>query len=773
MKTKRKRGKALLSVLLILSMLLSYAPPGGIVYAAPLTHADTVYDQKVFGFTYTENGATRNMYLYQSEDGKVKLTGDILFTTSSYGYYQVRHYDGYLELQNLEGLQIKQAILIQHGNLYTGDSEKANKHEAFFDLRILDENGDLWSFNAASNEMLTQLNFTNGWDPQVIPITKIEDIFYLDEYGNLGAISPESAIAHNYKIENEHYNTKIHKYWHIDEYLTNDVKDFLIVAPSTTPEEEFADPRYYRISENTQLYIQHTDDSQEIKAVKFVNDYLYDDYVCGYHYELSDSSLSVPVIDNGTNTLTVDGIAQGIDENWFYLQIDDENEVCLNSVDPTETTDTTKTYSVMDGHVTITLTKKTAESTTYNKFAVQSDSTDTIKFDSTTNTIITGYQDIKIYSISKPDAVIHEATKPIGYHESWSQSYGEESTTSTSIQNDSLTELLSMTGTKGYGEKDYNESSAGYAGQEAHHFSKKWINQNIVSYSITNERAANGTYYYDMDVQILGNHAVNNVGTTYPGFVFDTNDGHYAGTAGNYMIGDGLISCYKIKDFTFSTTKDGNCYNHVLDFNHNKHYIYKNHYKMAEYPMNFKDGETDTPYVYSEEEWQFAVYPKLDEDLNIWEAVVEFAYADNAPTTGADYPNINVKMSSTIALRKQLVNNGDDTYSRPNFTDEYNVFKSATIKSIQIGDTLIEGSSLGSLDAGNTPVYEMSGGKCVYRATNYKDNRITYDVMEDGSFYQGINGHSLVAKNVVKVDSSGNYLSDEGELFDFDGNKLH
>ena len=695
MKKKKKYSRRYLSILLILSMLLSYVPEIP-VYAAPLTYTDTTENQDVFGFTYTENGVQRNMYLYNSSDGKVKLTGDILFTTGSYGYYQVRHYDGYLELPMTA--KVKQAILVQHGELYTDDSNAANEHDFFLDLRILDEDGNLYSFNASAYEMLTLVK-TN--------VTKIDDVFYLDGNGNLGAIFAKTSKG--LRNEGRSIGDYGFNYWKDYANLDSNVSDFMTISPYTMHD---ANTRCYQINAN--FYIKYTDDTQKIKHIE-------DPHNEGA-YSLVEDNLAIPSIDTATNTIVIDNMktntitGKGIDETWLWLSDDDVN---LSTKTPTSETETTKTYSVMDGHVTVTLTKTLASNETYNKLTIQTDSTETISYDSSTNSIKTGYQDIIISGLFSDGDVYNKATavkEPGGNTES----------------------------TRIYG---YNDSN--------------------VLCEMTNETdATGGKYTYDLHVRALGDHS----NDTY-GFIFTHNNVY-----GNTRVeewGEGLVSAYVPDNFEFSERRDGdtNIYTHILNFRKNRHYVYKNHTQINEYPMNFKDGETDTPYVYTSDEWELKIHAIYNSDDDEWRPYFEFSYADNAPNTGADYPYVNayLKMGNGV---KRLTDNGDGTYTRPSASNDYNLFYNVDVQRIKIGNTEIRGAGSLSKYNSNVPIYDMSGGKCIYRADNYKNSNIHYDVMEDGKLFISNTGRTLIAQDIVKVNCNGDYLTANGDVYTIEGEKI-
>lgn len=683
---KKRKSRRILSLLLVFSMLLSYIPEN-VVHAASLTYSDTTENQDVFGFTYTENGQQRNMYLYNSADGKVKLTGDILFTTGSYGYYQVRHYDGYLELP-MGDKKVKQAILIQHGELYTGSTPEAQNHQALLDLRILDEDGNLYSFNANGYEILTLVKEN---------VTKIDDVFYLSENGKMGAIFPHAAktgTKATYGI----------KYWYDYDLDETNVKDFQTIAPT---QSHIADTFFYQITENTHFYIKYQDDSQKIKHIERVQS-------GADVYELKDSELAIPVIDDANNILTIDNIDTGVSEESLWLKDDDVN---LAGETPTSTTETSKTYSVMDDHVTITIEKASASATKYTKLIVQTDSAETISYDSATGAIKTGYQDIILSS--------------------------------------------GLSGRDVYCNAEFFEGPDDERGGRAYA-----TNNTAITCEIKNEVPDISRYSYDIHVN------VDTSNESY-GLCFSHSSAYVTNNGQNqYEIGEGLVSAWKPKNLEFSEIRTGdvNVYNHILDFNKNRHYVYKNHSQIAEYPMNFKEGETDTPYTYVSNEWQLKVYAKYYSDNNIWRPFYEFTYAPTASHTG-NYPNIeaDLKMINPV---KRLIDNGDGTYSRPNASDDYNIFRYTEIKNINIGNTTIKGSSVEELTGMRTSVYDMSGGNCVQRAADYTDNTMYYDVTDEGKLYKGDIGRALIATNVVKVESSGKYLTANGDVFDSYGDKI-
>lgn len=761
---RQKKRNKILSIVLILSMILSYVPEIPVHAAPNLTYHDTTEEQNVFGFSYLSDGEEKTMYLYNSEDGKVKLTGDILFTTASYGFYQVRHYDGYLELP-VYG-KVKQAILIQHGELRT------DSREAFFDLRILSDEGTLYSFNAAADEKLTYL---------VSNVAKIDDVYYLTNDGKLGMVVPKTLERHiretgassNQGVDRLPYDAK--RYWTDYSNLATDVSDMLSISVDINSETSNnanltnynkSGARYFKLSDKSTVYLKYTNGTSSVKNIRYRENY--SDYV------LDNSPTVVPTIDEGTNTLTIDNLDAEIgldDESSIFLKTGATSDECLKKTTPTETTDVSKTWTVMDGHVIITLTKASASATTYNTLTVQSDSTQTISFDAEHGTIKTGYQDIVLYIPFVPKYDTFSYAQPIGYREAnvlWPNGNVTENSSTT------LPDGMYNMDNKLYGKSNAYSIGHKTAGSDTVNYTvRHWDNSHIISSTIRNEHPVWNGYDYTMDLTLHSNLEDNNTGGKYPGFAFFN---YQSWHPGEYAIGDGLTSEQYPKSLSFSVTKDGIVYNHILNFAENRHYIYRNHEQISVIPMNFKAGETDTPYVYTDDEWQVTIYARYDAPLpsddgpGRWYPVMVFGYAPNAPTTGSNYPHIDVSMKTSQSVSERLTDNGDGTYSRTKFTDDNNVWEYTDIHSIQIGDTTIEGSSL-DLDPLSFSGYDMGSGTCVYRTVDYNNGTI-YDIMDDGTLYKGTSGHTKMAENVVKVESSGKYLTSDGNLYDKDGNKL-
>ena len=116
---KYKRIKRVISGLLSLVMIFGQIPLTAFADDnINLTPTEVREDTSVISKSFIYKGEKKTIYLANNEDGTSYMSGDIIYRTGGSGYTQVRHTDGFIELNKT----YKDICIVNYPTPYSYDS---------------------------------------------------------------------------------------------------------------------------------------------------------------------------------------------------------------------------------------------------------------------------------------------------------------------------------------------------------------------------------------------------------------------------------------------------------------------------------------------------------------------------------------------------------------------------------------------------------------------------------------------------------------------------
>ena len=170
---KYKRIKRVISGLLSLVMIFGQIPLTAFADDnINLTPTEVREDTSVISKSFIYKGEKKTIYLANNEDGTSYMSGDIIYRTGGSGYTQVRHTDGFIELNKT----YKDICIVNYPTPYSYDS---------LYLYLLADNGDLDTFTDTMQNETTYSRVPAQTKTIAENIKKISSGYFLDDYGNL------------------------------------------------------------------------------------------------------------------------------------------------------------------------------------------------------------------------------------------------------------------------------------------------------------------------------------------------------------------------------------------------------------------------------------------------------------------------------------------------------------------------------------------------------------------------------------------------------------